>query len=93
MDGRDKCLSSIPNSVNAVENDDLHLQLYPNPNQGVFTVQLRAHIEQLFVFDIAGKLIKQMEGNERYILSDLKAGVYTIKVIAGGKATKKNDCS
>ncbi|TDP60682.1 T9SS type A sorting domain-containing protein [Flavobacterium dankookense] len=66
--------------------DEKKISLYPNPNNGVFNIELPSQIDnaQLNIFDISGKKIYS---NENYSSDDtiqinhLAKGLYLVKVI------------
>ncbi len=75
--------------INASIKNDI-LNLYPNPNNGFFTVQLNQEVTNsfsLFIFDIDGKLIYSNENPEvtnnklNLDLSKISKGVYSLKIV------------
>lgn len=56
------------------------IQLYPNPTEGIFSLNIEA--EKIQVFDTAGKLVKQFKGNNQnsYNVSDLKPSLYFVRI-------------
>ncbi len=83
------CAMNLPgcpaklSSINTL--DEEKVNVYPNPNQGVFHVQLAsgAALEYVEVYDIHGKQILTSQGTEARAevnLSGHPAGVYLVKV-------------
>jgi len=72
---------------------DISFDLFPNPNQGQFTIELNQVTEQnltLQVFDVVGKLVTEinLDKNQTYLkeeiqLSNLPAGSYEILLTDG----------
>lgn len=88
-----KALIEIANSTNNRQLNYTSLRAYPNPNDGQFTVDfpLVANTTSLQVFDLSGRQVRQLmvaPGTERQTidLSDLSAGVYIVRWLAGGQA-------
>ncbi|MFM2135595.1 MAG: hypothetical protein RL021_995, partial [Bacteroidota bacterium] len=73
------------------------VNVFPNPSAGDFTVDLRdvtAVPAYIRIFDLRGKLVKEIPVNERAAYSirgmDLADGLYAVKVgFKGGEITKK----
>jgi lysyl endopeptidase len=85
MDGRDKCITGIPNAIVPIRNSNIVFQLYPNPTQGNCYIQSNAKIQHVFVYDLTGKLVGEGEHSGQYFFDYLTSGVYTIRVIAPEK--------
>src|SRR5690606_11487871 len=90
-----KCVT-INTNLNDAESMNNAVSIYPNPNSGIFTVELAlANYEQMTinVYNTIGELVKTIvvdSNNTTVDLSDHASGVYTVKVIAGNQiATKK----
>ncbi len=62
---------------------------YPNPTNGIFTMDLKTNIDELYLIDIAGKIIRRMEnlnkGKHQINISEFPNGVYFIKFMEGGQ--------
>jgi hypothetical protein len=96
----DTTIQIIDLSVNAVLISGIiqELNLLPNPNKGIFSVELKGHstnkIVQLLLFDTAGKLIENRSLNytgyalENYQLKNLASGNYFIQVLMEDKKVK-----
>lgn len=89
--------SSIPFEVTVTvtlgnENFDLNnLKFYPNPVVDIFTIRYNKEIESINVFDLSGRLVRQLSPKQleaQVDMSDLAAAMYIIKVNAGGKQTE-----
>ena len=59
------------------------LTLYPNPAQQSFSIRAPVAINSIRLYDIAGKLVRvynHIEGNDRFSLAGVPAGVYLVKI-------------
>jgi hypothetical protein len=81
MDGRDKCVLGPPNAIVPIQNDDVSIQLYPNPTQGILHIQTKAKIQHVFVYDFTGKIVGEGENSGQYSFDYLTTGIYTIRVV------------
>lgn len=90
------CAANTPTPVasatSTFENEnDSEFNIFPNPSNGVFKLNIstKKNIDYS-IFDLHGKLVKQLSSKEQYIefnLSELPNGLYLLKV--GDLATKK----
>jgi Secretion system C-terminal sorting domain len=56
--------------------------IYPNPNTGIFTIQSTQKIQNVWVTDIAGRVILDIKNPENTVnLSDYPAGVYICTIM------------
>ncbi|MEO6305876.1 MAG: T9SS type A sorting domain-containing protein [Bacteroidia bacterium] len=65
------------------------VSIFPNPSKGIITINANDNSKKdLFVYDVVGKIVyskKQVEDKETKIdLSELPAGIYSIKVMSEG---------
>ncbi len=77
-------------STLGLENNTINnLVLYPNPSNGEFTVSGEFAKGTVEVIDLAGRTVYSSEVNAgaSVKLNDVKSGMYTVKVIADGKAS------
>ncbi|MGE0637632.1 MAG: T9SS type A sorting domain-containing protein [Bacteroidia bacterium] len=89
----------FPNEiVTAIDElDNLHLNIYPNPNNGEFTLMVNSGVEQqvnVSLFDVTGKLVLASDktissGNNFITLETQVAGVYMLKVETTDRAYNK----
>ncbi len=70
-------------------NDNMSLNVYPNPNTGVFTIEINSNTQlnaEIFIHSVDGKLVYKslMDGNgfisKTINISDLANGIYYLKV-------------
>lgn len=66
------------------------LSIYPNPNQGQFTVDLSSFSEvvEVTIYDVFGQLIlkQELEGSsQRSIQLDAASGIYSVRIFSGGE--------
>lgn len=82
-------LDDEPNSVSLV--DGVQAKLYPNPNNGNFTLAYdlkKYNVAEVFIYDIGGRLIYQnkLSGQANNLdiqLNDVRNGIYFVKVLNG----------
>lgn len=67
------------------------IQVFPNPSNGEFTIQSEKLIEEIYVFDITGKLILQQALNSYlHHVNILIPGIYIVKIkTEAGTVNKK----
>ncbi len=81
---------SVSDSTNQTDNevikdrdDEASMKIYPNPTSGKFKVRIEGKIEELFLFDLSGKLIARYKPdgeNETEIdISSFSTGIYFLK--------------
>jgi hypothetical protein len=76
------------------EANDLSFSLYPNPVLDNLTISGKSQIKQINIYDISGRLIKQVQTNLVNIavvnFNDLNAGSYLVEVVStSGKVVKE----
>lgn len=75
-----------PNGIDDVENKEI-IKVYPNPVTGKYINVEGKNIEQLFIYDGVGKLIKSLSGESNIDVSELSNGIYFIKVYSNNNAS------
>lgn len=60
--------------------------LYPNPAITSFKIDAEKQVVSISLYDISGKLIKQVFNNSEMDVADVKPGLYLVKVKAGSAA-------
>jgi len=82
-------------SVNTVSNNTIDLIAYPNPNQGVFTINLTSIADEgamIFITNSIGEKVKEAvvkTNDPEQIKMDVVPGVYFIAVIAGNEVYRQ----
>ena len=70
-----------PSTLSTTAIDALNYNLYPNPAKGYFSISNK--VDQVQVFDINGRLVKDFKGgfeaNHRFSSENLSAGLYFVK--------------
>jgi len=59
------------------------LSLYPNPNNGNFTIELNGKQTNIYIVDVTGKTVKQFETNStsyKVSVENLQSGLYYVKI-------------
>lgn len=68
-------------------------ELYPNPSSGIINIKTQNGFDAVYVYDITGKLIKNLAGNSAkqsaIDLSALNSGTYVVKIKEGSRTTTK----
>ena len=70
------------------ENDVNHASVYPNPTDGLLTIQSAQQIDSVEMYDIQGRILQRsaVGASEYFIdLSERQSGVYFVKIISAGK--------
>lgn len=66
------------------------ITIYPNPASEVLNISTRHNIQNVEMFDILGKSVKRVSNSKSIDVSDLKTGIYFVKVLTDkGQDTKK----
>jgi hypothetical protein len=88
--GKENCIltgklnASPPVSVDDTQKESF--KIFPNPSEGVFTLELNEDFQQadVIVVDVLGKIVfsgKKLEASTQINLSDYPAGMYFIKLV------------
>ena len=87
---------SVKNSamgIKQIANNNEQVNIYPNPNNGTFTIKTNNSAEQILqIFDVNGRLVltETITGNTTINANDLINGVYNIKISSSeGVANKR----
>jgi hypothetical protein len=67
------------------------LSVYPNPNNGVFTIELTSSAKSIQVFDVTGRMITGIYSNDDKTVIDLKEvanGVYYVQISSGNQTER-----
>jgi len=95
---RDYFLTAInctPSSINNFSLNNSSIAIFPNPNQGEFNLNInnaQLNSVDVEIYDMFGRIVYQKNltnKNNRISLSDISAGVYTVKVSSDGQSTTK----
>jgi hypothetical protein len=66
---------------------EVSMKIYPNPTSGRFKVRIEGKIEELFLFDLSGKLMEKFvpgkDGEVQIDISAYSTGIYFLKFISG----------
>ena len=86
---------AIKTDIAIIQTDDFSCNVFPNPNNGLFTVEVKSDKTDLFVLElltISGKSVVRMktehtQGTQRYQFgkSNLVDGIYTLKIEFGSQ--------
>ncbi|MCH2215411.1 MAG: T9SS type A sorting domain-containing protein [Flavobacteriales bacterium] len=73
---------NISLSTSSVEKITNVLKLYPNPTSSAFSIENADLVERVQIFDVSGKLIKEIQGFGINLISvdDLKTGNYIVRM-------------
>lgn len=76
--------------VGVEENLLPNVTIYPNPSKGIFTIE-HDNIENITLYNMMGaKILEEEVNNDKYVIRDLKSGVYFINVKTNvGSVVKK----
>lgn len=77
----------VQGAMIGIENyDTLKPKIYPNPSKGIIQVENK-NLDRIIIYDLAGRIIKDMHPQPQLDLSDFTKGIYLIKLISGTKST------
>lgn len=85
------CALSLPNSpctVNVDEKEASSFNVYPNPNNGTFTVQLAQGLEQVRVMNSVGQVVNvwnTLNAKQFEVAMNLTTGLYFVEVTSNGR--------
>jgi YVTN family beta-propeller protein len=91
---RDSIISGIEETTNP-NTIALMQEIYPNPAKGVIRVRVPLSVKEIKIFDVSGKLIKEIasppkadrnDSETRIVLKGINPGIYFLRL---GKDTKK----
>lgn len=67
--------------------DEVSMKIYPNPTSGKFKVRIEGKIDELFLFDLSGKLLAKYKpagsGETEIDISTFSTGIYFLKFRSG----------
>ena len=67
---------------------EISMKIYPNPTTGKFIVSVEGKIEELYLFDLSGKLMAKFkpgtDGETEVDITNYSTGIYFLKFLAGG---------
>lgn len=58
----------------------VEFSIYPNPSDNYININSDENITDIKIFDITGKLVKQINNNNRINISNFNTGVYLLSV-------------
>lgn len=68
---------------------EVTLKIYPNPTSGKFRVRVEGKIEEIYLFDLSGKLMEKFkpgtDGEVEIDISSYSTGIYFLKFLSGEK--------
>ncbi len=79
-DFNDASLSGLVLSVNAINNPNVSMQIYPNPAKNFISVSTGNAIKNISITDITGKQVLFENNNNVVDITQLNTGVYFIRV-------------
>ncbi|MCK5401389.1 MAG: aryl-sulfate sulfotransferase [Flavobacteriaceae bacterium] len=66
-----------------------NISIYPNPIKNILFINARISITKIEVHDLLGRLVKKSKNQDQINLSDLKSGLYILKLYVDGKSITK----
>jgi|GEM_PF-6359512 len=82
----------IPNTLNTEEflSNTSAIQLFPNPASNDIEISTKESIENIAVYSLSGRLLKEIPNSKTINVNDLSSGVYIIKIFSQNSTyTKK----
>lgn len=59
-------------------------KIYPNPSKGIIYIENK-NLDSIIIYDISGRIVREMEPKSQIDLSDITKGFYLIKLTSGTK--------
>jgi len=56
------------------------ISMYPNPTNGVVTINTKEHVDNIEVYTILGKKVKEVENRASIDVKELTSGIYILKI-------------
>lgn len=81
--GRDTSVIVVDPCSGVAEVNEIGLQLYPNPSDGIFNVKFTKYVNEFIITDVVGKVIQSISSINQQQLIDLSkeaSGVYFLNV-------------
>ena len=71
-----------PLSLGGIDNQNIEVNIYPNPSRGQFYVEASAIINEIIIYDLTGRQVSSYSVNQRAVSLQINQplGVYLIKV-------------
>lgn len=92
-DNESSYVTELPAGVLPVKETTMDVNIYPNPNNGVFTIETgNASKTTVEIYDALGKKVKGFEqegGTSTVDLSGYPKGIYMVKMVSDGKLSSK----
>ncbi len=77
-------------SSEALQNPNSEIQIFPNPSNGNFKIDLKDQVSSVSIFDTQGRLIRSMDGVQGVqSIEELKTGLYLIQLLTGTQIESK----
>lgn len=71
-------------------NQEIDLQLYPNPTTNVLNIETELNIEKVEIFDMQGKMVQKLNPESKTIdVSDFKSGLYYLILYSEDNVIRK----
>ncbi|GJM31169.1 MAG: hypothetical protein DHS20C18_01700 [Saprospiraceae bacterium] len=72
-----------------VEVEKVKLRVYPNPSEGLFTVSTNSIADQVVIYNVAGRPVREFthNNNKWYDITDLPRGTYFVRILDATKQT------
>ena len=86
--GRDTSVIVVDPCSGVAELNEIGLQLYPNPSNGIFTIKFTKLVDEIIITDAIGKVIETIIPSGQQLEFDLSkktSGVYFINVTCADK--------